>query len=229
MKRFFKLIVHQLFLIIIFTTPIFASTITQTYNFSGVPNYSNTYTFSQFNPATGILNSIEISLNLSITGGCLKVDNDGISALNGTANFGAKGSLSSSDVALINDSSLSPWQNLNSYSTTMFNLASDNGDGVTFDSSATDGGEYNGVSASAGITDFVKSDLYAAYEGNGTYNITLSVDQYIQFAGLSGISYAANPVNTSGSLTVKYSYTPEPATIVLLGCGCIALLHGRKR
>ena len=85
----------------------------------------------------------------------------------------------------------------------------------------------------------IESDTYAptatvltgdlsAFEGTGdiSYDMT-SVGSWV----LSGVGDAQSTISdyiTAGTLTVEYEYTPEPATMLLLSVGGIAMLKRRK-
>lgn len=215
---------------LMFAQPTFSTTYTQQETFSGQPIFAITKTFEQFNPSWGTLDSIRITLNLDITGGQLRVDNDGLEVSAGNAYFGAEGTLSSSDVLLKNTSDNNVWDGLITCTSTFFNLAADDGDGSTTDSNAPDGAVYNPGSESNNVDDFINSTYFNDYIGTGAYDIILNVYPYVDVSALCGIVYyESDSVTTSGSVIIDYDYTiPEPATLVLLSLGSILLRKRRK-
>jgi len=221
--------------------PISGMTTPQVFSISGIPNFSDTFNVAQFDAAAvasglggGItagdvtLTSVEISLDISVTGGQLEFDNDGQDGGSVTADFGVLSSLSSPDVAL-------PAISANPFVSDTFSLSGDtpNGgaDGPTFDggqSGDTDFGTLDGaaLSDSGGAT--LTSGL-SGFEGAGTLGFDVDTSTFVNFTGLSGLSSATSPANVDGSLTVKYNFTavPTPASAALIGLG--GLVAARRR
>ncbi|MHC4124640.1 MAG: choice-of-anchor E domain-containing protein [Planctomycetota bacterium] len=228
--RFYQIGICMLFLVNVLVWPAVATMYTQEKTFNGLPNFTTSRTFDQFDPSWGTLDSIKVTFNLNITGGQFGVDNDQIEATSGNVYFGAEGALSSSDVTLKNGSDNNVWDGLTTYTSHFFSLGADDGDGMAFDPSAPDGGMYNPGSASYGINDFINSVYFGDYTGTGTYDILLDIDDYIDVSSLSGICYMASPATASGSVIIDYNYTiPEPGTVLLFGLGGLGLLRKKRR
>ena len=213
--------------------PTFALTITQTKLFGpNTPNMNGSLNFNQFNSSGGLtLQSIQVSLTLQTSGGQLRLDNDSESPASGIFHFGAKGTISSTDVTLLNTSFQPVPGEVNAIYSQAFNLAANVGDEPNdYDPSPPDGLLYNGGDMNNSKSDYITSLVWYAgtkgFIGTGTYNINYQVNQWLDYGSIGGIEYAVNPVTASGSAEVVYTYVPEPATITLLAVGAFAI---RKR
>ena len=101
-----------------------ATTIVQTQNFSGIPNMLGSSTFNQFDNSGGyILNSVQVKLYLQTSGGQLILDNDSNLPASGNFQFGAKGTISSTDVALLNSLAQPIPGEVEALNSQVFNLA----------------------------------------------------------------------------------------------------------
>src|SRR4030042_1201486 len=107
-----------------------ATTIVQTKNFNGIPAMAGSSTFDQFDDNGGMytLNSIQVSLYLQIVGGELILDNDGELAASGTLQFGAKGTLISTDVSLLDSTPTPIPGEATAFNSQAFNLDPNTGD-----------------------------------------------------------------------------------------------------
>ncbi len=209
--------------------------ISQTKAFSGQPNISPTLTFDQFDDsAPGVdLTSVEIIFNLDISGGQLVLDNDASQAASGTFVFGSQGSLSSTDVILLDVTVVHIPADLTITTGDAFNLDPNIGDGPgDFDSTSPDGLLYNGDIASDSSSGLVGAAFFTmgakGYIGTGTYDITADLIQWLNYGGVSGIEFAVSPVTASGSVEIIYTYVPEPATIAMLGLGSLFFVRKRR-
>ncbi len=213
--------------------PAFAAVITQIKTFSGLPNFNGSKTFNQFNPGLGTLNSIQVTLALQTSGGQLVLDNDSTSPASGTFQFGAKETISSTDVTLLNTSFQAVPGEVNAIYSQAFSLAANVSDSNNdYNPSPPDGLLYNGGIMSNSKSDYIANAVWYAgakgFIGTGTYGINYQANQWLDYGSIGGIEYAVNPVNASGSITVVYNYVPEPATISLLCLGTFAFLKRKS-
>ncbi|MCK4753079.1 MAG: PEP-CTERM sorting domain-containing protein [Planctomycetes bacterium] len=214
-----------------------ATTITQTQiqTFSGIPNMSPVLTFDQFDDTGGLtLISIEIIFGMDITGGQISLDNDGANSAAGTLSLSATGAISSSDVWLLNASSLDIPMDLSTTTGTAFNLAADNGDGLgVYDFTGPDGMIYVGTATNDTSSDFVGSAYYdfagRSYIGTGAFDITADIMSFYAYGAIGGIEVGITPVSASGDVEIIYTYTPEPATLSLMAFGSMVLIRKRRR
>ncbi len=205
-----------------------ADIITQTLPFGPeIPNFDQSLTFQQFHGNLADLVSVHVQLDMSISGGLLIVDNDAPLPAHVHVELGAHGSLSSIDVALL-DIAFQPVTGTVNLSTgETFDLAPNVGDGPNdFDPSPPDGATHIGGVDSDSGAGFINPVFFAGYVGAGTFNILAHTTQLLDYGGVSGVELAYVPVTAEGSVTVTYTYVPEPASACLLG---IALLAARKR
>jgi len=213
-----------------------AAQITQTQTYSGIPNLTQNMTFNQFDDNGGAytLNSIKVILNLNTSGGQLVLDNDSDAPAAGVFEFGAKGNITSPDVTLLNAAFQPITTTAEALNTGVFNLSGNVGDVPNdYDPTPPDGMLHTGVPAFDSQSDFVGSAFWATgtkgYLGTGTYDIALSVNQWLDYGSVGGIEFSATPVSASGDVTVIYDYTiPEPATIALLSVGTLGFIRRRK-
>jgi hypothetical protein len=217
--------------LVVFVGATSASTITQTKTFSGIPSMSGILNFNKFNPASGTLTSVQFTLNLNTSGGTLILDNDSALPASGNFEFGANGSISTSDVPLFTNSFGPVPGTVTAYHNGSFNLTANTGDGPgDYDPTPPDGMQYIGVAETGSANGFIGSNYVANYSGTGTYNINYSITQWLTYGGFGGIEYAVSPVSANGDVTVVYNYNavPEPATITLLCTGALAMLRRKS-
>jgi hypothetical protein len=212
-----------------------AAYITQTQYFtSSIPDFEEIFTFNQYNNGYD-LESVEIVLDLDITGGWLGVDNDGASATTVTVKLGATGSISSTDVALVDAAFQPVFGDVDVFGGTTYTLEANDGDGTgNVDLTAPDGATYTGVSQSGSDSGFINSFVFDGYTGAGTFDITATVNSILDLGSTGGVEGSFGPVTVeSGSVTVIYGDSapvPEPSAMLLLGFGLIGLLGiGKKK
>lgn len=202
---------------------------TETENFVGTGGLATPLTFDQYNGSL-TLTGVKITLTLNVDGGTITLDNDGPGSANAAAEFGASGSISSSDVNL-NDTNFNPiGAGLNVVSIDVnTTLSADDGDAQ---GEVNDGGPDSITEAGANATDmdmgFVNSFFFGDYTGNGTFDIDVVTSTLFNTNGSgSGVGGSFLPPNVSGSVTVEYFVIPAPGAAALLGLG--GLIAARRR
>lgn len=228
MKRLVCVLLLASFLIIVIPVAD-SAVITQTKNFSGIPSINGSLAFNKFDThgSAWTLNSIQVSLTLQSSGGWLRLDNDGANPASGNFEFGAEGTINSTNVSLLSSSFTAIPGQVNACHSQAFSLAANIGDGSDdYDPTPPDGMLYTGGIETDNKSGFVGSAFWAAYQGTGTYNINYEVLPRFNFGSIiGGLEWAINPVNVSGYVQVIYNYTiiPEPATMILLSLGGLLL------
>lgn len=224
---------------IVVATGAHALTTTQSDGWVGdLGNVDATYTFNQFDDVGGtlILNSIEILVEIEITGGQRTIDNDDTDGVvTGTVELGINGGISSPHVSLV-DLTLNPiGSGLSPNTSGSVTVDDDDGDtevGGTPNVSVVgpDADTYTGGDDSENDSGFVAPAAWAGYLGTGTYDIDADFTAYTDFTGFGGIQDAGEPPTTDGTVTVKYNYTqiPEPATSIFFVLAGLTLLRRRR-
>jgi hypothetical protein len=204
-----------------------AAMLTQTQYFDIESNLNGTFTFNQFN-SHGQLRSIAILFCLQTTDGRLILDNDGAHSASGLLQFGAKGSINSTDVVLLNSSYMPVLKDVLAVNEQAFSLSPDDGDGLSnFDSSSPDGLLCVGspqMDTESGIIGQAFWSLGSkGFLGTGTFNLNYSIMQLVNYGGINNISYAVNTVDSEGYITLIYNYQPAPesATILFFSLGML--------
>lgn len=213
-----------------------AATITQVLPFSGTPDYTSVLTFNQFDTQGGTLTlqSVWVNITLTSSGGSLKLDNDGAGSAVGSVEFGAQASITPS-ISMVNDNlmQLFPTGALKATGGAGLSLSADDGDtevnGTDFFSYAgTDYGSYTGGQVTDTASGFVTALAFGQYKGTGTYTVSVNTTQVANYGALGGAQAQIDPLTTSGSVEIVYTYVPEPATMSLLALGGLAMLRRRK-
>lgn len=225
--------ITMLFAVAFAAVPLAASaqtTITQTIDFTGVPDFTETLVFDKFSGNASDILNINISYSLQIVGGLFIIDNDANSPATVTANFGAELSASSTDVTILNASFQPILGGLSALNTGTFNLAPNQGDGLNdFDGTGPDGATLVGTTQSSSGSGNVNSIFYSQYAGGGTFNVIAKAKQIGSLSFNSGIETATTPVSALGSVTITYTVIPEPSSLALVGLGTLGLALRRRR
>jgi hypothetical protein len=201
-----------------------ANPLVQQQDFNGILDFSRTLTFNRYN-ASETLTSISISLNLQINGGSLIIDNDSNDSALGTFEFGENAMLNSTDVLLTGGPG--PAQ---AYNFLSINLGGNFDDGVNdFSPNPPDGNVYNGGIVPNTQSGLIDSSCWSQYQGTGTYDIMVGVSLQTHYTGTGYVEYSlTTPISVTGYVEVVYTCIPEPATVVLLAFGILAILRKNR-
>lgn len=207
-----------------------------TEDFAGIPNLSIPLVFNQFSPVWGVVNSVQITLNIYANGGELRVDNDSASSATAQVAFGTQVSLTSSDVNLLNGSFQPVIGTLIAATSNSLSLAANDGDvevGGTsgFSMQGEDYGQITGDSVGNTRTGTINPFFINQFSGDGTFTINVDANQYVQLGSLGGSQQQIDPLSVSGTVMFTFDYTgdgpppeqpeggpstvPEPSTISL--------------
>jgi hypothetical protein len=183
-------------------------------DFNEITGFSANLAFDKFN-TSGTLTSVEIIVNLQITGGILTITNDSSDPAIGTFEFGTNAVLGSTDIALLGGPGIT--QALNYLSVHI---------------EGNDNDVYNGGIVSPGPkSGLIDSSCWSQYEGSGSCNINIKTYLWTNYNITGKIEYSATPPPAaSGYIEVIYTYDPipEPATITLLCTGALAFLRRKN-
>lgn len=218
-----------------------ALTLIETETFSFVPNGSRQMTFDKFDTQGGtrVLQSVEVTVSYTKSGGSLAVDNDSETggtirlqhSINGTL------SVSSGGVNLL-DSTFNPiGTGLNAVSVhESLGIGPTSGDS-TSQFNSTGNSDYFlfspdplTVTASGTINSALQSGFVAS-AGNNTFTLNFNALQTTDASGLGGLQQAFVVSSVEGFVTVKYNYdvVPEPSISVLGVIGALGLVVRRRR
>ncbi|MEM0982544.1 MAG: hypothetical protein AAGI17_01195 [Planctomycetota bacterium] len=227
--------------------PITGSTTPQVFDITGIPDFTDTFNVNQFDasifasalgpgfaPIDITLVSVEITLDISVTGGLLEFDNDGVEGGTVQASFGVLSELSSGAISFPAGFDVSA----NPFVSDMFTLSgqTDNGgaDGPTFDGGQagdTDFGSLDGAALSDNAMALITQAFFVdQFAGTGTIPFDVATSTFVEFTGVSGLSSSTSPANVEGTLTVVYNYSavPTPGIASIAGVGLLAGLRRRR-
>jgi hypothetical protein len=183
-------------------------------DFNGITGFSANLTFDKFN-ASGTLTSVEIIINLQITGGNLIINNASNDPATGPFEFGTNAVLEPIDISLVGGPGIA--QAINH---------------LSVDLRGNDNDVYSGgIVPPDTQSGFIDSSCWGQYKGSGSYNIIVRTYPWTNYSGTGEIEYFANPLPAaSGYVEVIYTYdsVPEPATSILLAIGVWGLLKRKN-
>ncbi len=206
------------------------TTIVQTMNFGGVPDFSVPLLFNKYNgPASNLL-GVNVSYSLKIEGGQFVIDNDANSPATVTANFGATLDATSGDVQLRDNSFNLIVDDVSALNTGTYNLAANIGDGLNdYDPTGPDGALLVGQTKTKAGNGDVAAMFFGGYAGPGTFTVNAITKQVASLTSSSGVETATTPVSATGTITVTYTVVPEPSSAALLGLAAVGIAFRRRR
>lgn len=218
-----------------------AATITQTHYIathgpgSNLDPWTDTWSFNKFDTQGGVLtlNSVRVQFSIQAWGGYIGSDNDGGTSADGSISLDVNGSLSSSDVNLLNLSFQNVWNALLVRKLDTLSLAANDGDGAGYQVGGFDWNllsgpneeNANGNSADGYIADAVKS----GYIGADTFSMTFTSTQLQNLLSGGSVESIISPQSAKGVVTVTYDYIPEPATASMSALVVLVGLWIRRR
>lgn len=194
------------------------------------PTFAFDLVFDQYDQTTfGTLQSIEVILELNITGGSATVDNDGVDGGLGEAQIGADAAISSIDVPLISGGF--PFDLAIALSTAQNNipLTGDDGDGSNAQNGGGDEFTLPGADLSDNASDFIDVPSFVPYIGTSDFTITVDAGTIFNVDADTGVEGGFSPVDASGSVTVIYTFVPTPGAAGLLAVAGLAAARRRRR
>lgn len=209
-----------------------AATVVQTQNFSFVPNDERTLTFNQYSEE-GELESITVEIQFNKNGGSLAVDNDSVQSGEIDIEHIVQGSLGSTDVSLVDTIGQPIGSSLEAISGTTTEIGATTDD-PTNEFNNTGLGDYyfwSAAAASDSDSGNIAPGFWSGYLGNGTFDVEVQGTQSSEASGTSALQRALVNADVDGYVRVTYTYTaiPEPASVLLMGLGTLAILARRKR
>ncbi len=203
-------------------------TIEYSTNYSeGMPIEATPYNMqlSQFNDNGGLYTLIGVTLTFTAQqSATIAFENGANEAITGTADisgafltFGGTGSVNEFKSLTI------------SVPTPSHDFAANEGGGQVYNGTGDDYWDFGSLESEVySYNNSTWAGGLSAFEGTGTisYDLT-SVGSWVLSGGGDAQSTVADYI-TAGILTVEYEYTPEPATMLLLSVGGIAMLKRRK-
>lgn len=196
-----------------------AATIVQTETFGvDIPNYTETLTFDKYVAPVGHeIKSIQVKMMLDIDGGVLIVDNDGVDEAAVTVKLGAAGSISSTDVSLLDTASNPLTADVSAENVENYLLSPDDGDGpLSIDPNTPDGRRLDGEALSDSASGMIHASTFGEYTSlvPETFDILVDIRQILDFGSIGGVEGTFAPVNAGGYVELTYitgKIVPVPA------------------
>ena len=208
-----------------------STTIMQTQTFGPTtPAFTDSVNFNKFNGNLADLLSVKIKMELTVSGGNAIVDNDGEFNTTVEVTFGTTGSISSSDVTLLDGLFDPVVASVGVLSVQNVNLDGNDADptGQFDNDGGGDNATVNGPAGTEMNMGFINSVFFSDYVGAGTFAIDIDVDTDFQVSGGSGVAGSFTPQIAEGSIMVIYEVIPAPSSAALLGLGGLAMARRRR-
>jgi len=193
------------------------------------PNFTTGLVFNQFNGDLADLTSIEVIIDLSVSGGSASVDNDGETSTSVDVEFGTSLGISSMDVTLL-DGAFDPVSaGVSVLTNPTLMLAANDGDDITqFDSGGPDFAMVSGLDGMDMDAGFINALFFSDYVGGGTFTINAIAETEFSISGGSAVQGSFVNQIASGSVTVIYNFIPAPGAAALFGLGGLAAARRRR-
>lgn len=186
------------------------------------------FTLEKFDDQGGqrTLESIDVALDIELTDGTCRIDNDDDVSTSGAVSYGLSGSVTSEDVPLLDEEYT--WDSKTIFSDVeviatsgTLTVEADNGDGLEIidnDPAEPDVAEYHVDGTTSQQSGTIYEDYRSNFAGGGTFDISVDLTATPGFSGTGGVQYSVDPVVSDGETTVTYGYRsiPEPATLALM-------------
>jgi hypothetical protein len=175
---------------------------------------------SKFDSSLGTLTMVTLTLDSDTNVGVIGWDNEAGSASSVTLGIGAQVTITALSMLVVNTVPLQTGSSL---------VTADN-DGAP-DYAGTDAFWVISVLGSdSDSTSSTNAAVLALFTGAGTFDVWLStsVSTLVSTTGGWGPSTTVAG-QTDGTITVTYTHTPEPATMVLLGLGSLFLIRNKRK
>lgn len=180
---------------------------------------SLTVYLQKFDTSQGQLTGIELQLNASASSGTITWDNESETPTDVDLAIGAEVVATAPNALIL---IAIPLQEGSGTTT------ADDDDAPDF--SGDDSFTVTGGSGCDSDTENPAPSDYYLYEGTGTFAVSIdsALETSMDTHGGSGAS-SSQAGDYCGTVTVVYTYIPEPTTMALIGSGCLVLLLRRKR
>jgi hypothetical protein len=185
-----------------------------------VPDFSSVLTFDQYN-GSETLAGVKITIEVIGDDAQFGFDNDRQAATTVVVDLDITGSISSTDVSL---PTVNPAIAMFDHTS---NLAADNDVGRGFSFLPDVDSELYSTGIFSATSSAVTTTALAAYQGSGTFDIAVYLDQLLVITADSGVSISSLPVLAEANITVEY-LVPEPVSIALLGFGGLMISRRRR-
>jgi len=202
----------------------------QTQNFGPqAPDFTTSLVFNQFNGDLADLVSVEVIVDLSVSGGNASVDNDGETSTTVDVEFGTSLGISSSDVSLLDGAFDPVTAGVNVLTNPSLSLAANDGDDINqFDAGGPDFDMITGVAGMDSDSGFINALFFGDYVGGGTFSIDAIANTEFSISGGSAVQGSFVNQTASGSVTVIYNFVPAPGAAALFGLGGLAAARRRR-